>query len=609
MHARLILWLLLPFSLISFATSAKSDDQLNRDKHVAVGATVSKMKFVDIRGLDRDLKDLGEHKAYVFVFTNTTCPLVRRYLPKLKEMNEEFKADDCLFVAVNVGVQETIRDMAAQAVDFELPFFFVKDRDHSCVKALGVRKTPEVVVLDQHRTIQYRGRIDDQMRIGGAKPNASREDLKEAIKQVLAGNAVEINQTEVDGCIIESASEPKATPKAQLAQSDSATTTWSSHIAEIVFQKCANCHRAGTAAPFALTSRDEMAANASMIADVIAKETMPPWYAAKAHGQFQNESGLTADQKQKLLSWIEANCPVGELDKAPELPKAPETDWRIGKPDLIVTMSEEHTIPATGFVPYKYVVLPQIFFSETWVEAFEIKPLNPSIVHHCNMAYMTKDGAGNETFITGYVPGGQPMDLGKFDNGVAYRIPAGAALGLQIHYTTTGTEQKGKIQVGLRFPKREVRKRLHHFVLDPRGWEIPPNDPAFRIESSHTLKHNANLLGLFTHMHVRGRDMTFYAEQSGKERETLLQIPNYNFEWQLGYELAPGAKNFSKGTKIRAVAHFDNSPFNPYNPDPKVAVRYGPQTVDEMFNGFVFYVDNDEDLNIKVNPKNGVELR
>jgi hypothetical protein len=272
-------------------------------------------------------------------------------------------------------------------------------------------------------------------------------------------------------------------------------------------------------------------------------------------------------------------------------------------------MSEEHTIPATGFVPYKYVVLPQIFFSETWVEAFEIKPLNPSIVHHCNMAYMTKDGAGNETFITGYVPGGQPMDLGKFDNGVAYRIPAGAALGLQIHYTTTGIEQKGKIQVGLRFPKREVRKRLHHFVLDPRGWEIPPNDPAFRIESSHTLKHNANLLGLFTHMHVRGRDMTFYAEQSGKDRETLLQIPNYNFEWQLGYELAPGAKNFAKGTKVQAVAHFDNSPFNPYNPDPKVAVHYGPQTVDEMFNGFVFYVDNDEDLSIKVNPKNGVALR
>ncbi len=604
----LLMWLVAVGSIVSCSFAA-SDDQSRQRVAVPIGASISELKFTDIRGLDRNLKDLGEHRAYVFVFTNTTCPLVRKYLPILKQMNDEFKTEDCLFVAVNVGAQDTIRDMAAQAVDFEVPFYFVKDRDGHCVQALGARKTPEVVVLDQKHAIRYRGRIDDQMRIGGAKPNASRDDLRLAIKQVLAGQSVEVSQTEVDGCIIEINKGTKSVATKGQGKEANHDITWSNEIAALIFQKCTSCHRSGTAAPFPLTTRDEMAANASMIADVVVKETMPPWYAARSHGHFQNESGLTAEQKQRLLSWIEAGCPLGDSSQVTLLPGAPESEWRIGKPDLVITMSEEHTIPATGFIPYKYVVLPQLFFNETWVEAFEIKPMNPSIVHHCNMAYMTKDGAGNETFITGYVPGGQPMDLGKFDNGVAYRIPAGAALGLQIHYTTNGTEQKGKIQVGLRFPKREVRKRLHHFVLDPRGWEIPPNDPAFRIESSHTLKHNANLLGLFTHMHVRGRDMTFYADQEGKERETLLQIPNYNFEWQLGYELAPGTKNLAKGTKIRAVAHFDNSPFNPYNPDPSVPVRYGPQTVDEMFNGFVFYVDNEEDLNIKVNPKNGVVQR
>ena len=250
-------------------------------------------------------------------------------------------------------------------------------------------------------------------------------------------------------------------------------------------------------------------------------------------------------------------------------------------------------------------MLPHFFRDETWVEAFEIKPLNSSIVHHCNMFYMSKDGAGTNTFITGYVPGGQPMDLGNYDNGVAYKLPAGSTLGLQIHYTTTGSEQSGRIQVGLRFPRREIRKRLHHFVLDPRGWEIPPGDPAYRVEASHTLAHNANLLGLFTHMHVRGRDMTFFADQEGQPLETLLQIPNFNFEWQLGYELAPGKKVFPKGTKIRAVGHYDNSPFNPYNPDPAKAIVYGQQTVDEMFNGFVFYVDNDEQLSLRVDPSNG----
>lgn len=561
----------------------------------ALGDKIQQLKFVDIRALDRELKELGQHRAYVFIATNTTCPLVRKYLPKLRELHKEFAAQDVLFVAINVSESDTVRDMSAQALDYDLPFYFVKDPDGQCVKNLGLRKTPEVVVLDREFAVRYRGRIDDQMRIGGTKPEPTREDLKEALIDLLADKLVRIPQTEVDGCLIGSPS---------LAASPT-NATWSGEIAALVFEKCAGCHRPNTAAPFSLLSREDMVGNASMISQVILNETMPPWYASKAHGQFQNHAGLSDAEKKQVLDWISAGLPIGETANAPQPPAAPDTDWRIGKPDLIVTMKEEHTIPPTGFIPYKYVILPQIFLFETWVEAFEIKPLNPAVVHHCNMAYLTKDGAGNQSFITGYVPGGQPMDLGKFDNGVAYKIPAGAGLGLQIHYTTTGTEQTCQIQVGLRFPRREVRKQLHHFVLDPRGWEIPPGDPAFRIEASHQLKHNANLLGMFTHMHVRGRDMTFFADTQGKPSETLLQIPNYNFEWQLGYELAPGAKNFPKDTAIRAVAHFDNSPFNPYNPDPNVAVHYGPQTVDEMFNGFVFYVDNDEDLHINVNPKNG----
>ena len=265
-------------------------------------------------------------------------------------------------------------------------------------------------------------------------------------------------------------------------------------------------------------------------------------------------------------------------------------------------MLEQHEVPATGFVPYRYTILPYLFLKETWVEAIEIKPGNRSVVHHCNMAYITKDGAGEETFITGYVPGGQAMDFAHYNNGAAVRIPAGAGLGLQIHYTTTGKEERSKIHVGFRFPRQTVRKQVRFFLLDPRGWRIPPHEPAFRLEAEHTLDRDANLLGMFAHMHVRGRDMSFYAVDGQNPPETLLQIPNYNFEWQLGYELKPGDKILRKGSKVRAVAHFDNSPFNPFNPEPAATVTYGPQSVDEMFNGFVFYVDNDEDLNLEVKP-------
>lgn len=191
--------------------------------------------------------------------------------------------------------------------------------------------------------------------------------------------------------------------------------------------------------PFPLMTRDDVASNATMIKDVIVKESMPPWYATRSQWPIPERHCIIARAEAKDGGLDRGRLSIGRFISRTGVQGCgrKRVEDR-GKPDLIVTMAEEHTIPATGFVAYKYVVLPHLFFADTWVEAFEIKPLNPSIVHHCNMAYATKDGANNETFITGYVPGGQPMDLGKFDNGVAYRIPAGAVLGLQIHYTTTG---------------------------------------------------------------------------------------------------------------------------------------------------------------------------
>jgi thiol-disulfide isomerase/thioredoxin/mono/diheme cytochrome c family protein len=594
--SHLPMWIVLPgiFLLCPPHVSGASED-LPQGRSVKVGSAIPDLRFTDIRGLTRSLFEFGERKAVVLTFTTTTCPLVRRSFPKLVELESRYREAGVQFAAVNVGANETLRDMAAQAIDFKVPFPFVKDYDLSCARALGITRSPEVVILDANRTLRYRGRIDDQFRIGGIRPEASRNDLEEALKEVLAGQPVTEAETPVDGCLISELEEEEA----------DSNVTWSQGIGDLIHQKCVGCHRPGTAAPFSLLTLEDVKATAAMIAEVVRNETMPPWYANHAHGQFQNDASLTGDENRMLQRWIADGCPPGDLSSAPESPVSPEQEWRIGEPDLVITMFEEHTVPASGFVPYRYSVLPYVFLNETWVEAFEIKPDNPAVVHHCNMAYITKDGAGEDTFITGYVPGGQAMDLGRFQNGTAYRIPQGSGLGLQIHFTTTGKEERCRIRVGLRFPRRTVNKQLRHFLLDPRGWRIPPHDPAFRLEASHTLDRDISLLGMFTHMHVRGRDMTFLAESRQSPPEILLQIPNYNFEWQLGYEIEPGRKQLAQGTVIRAVAHFDNSEFNPYNPDPNATVRYGPQTVDEMFNGFVFFVDSHESLNLKVDPSNG----
>jgi hypothetical protein len=575
------------------------------DTRPPVGSKVSDLTFRDIRGLDRNLSELGQHKAYVFVFTTTACPLVQRSLPKLVELNERLGPQGVQFVAVNVGADDTIREMAEQALDFGADFPFVKDVDLSCATVLGVTKTPEVAILNHEYQLVYRGRIDDQLRLGGSRPEATRNDLEEALQQLLSEQPVTVSETPVDGCEI-----THPTP----ASADAQGLEYHRDIAPLVERKCNYCHCPGTAAPFSLQSFADVSANAAMIARVVQDESMPPWYASARHGKFQNDRSLTTKEKSTLIRWINSDRPEGNPPEVQNGQAATTGDddsdgWGIGKPDVVITMLEEHEVPATGFVPYRYVILPYLFLQDTWVEAFEIRPGNRSVVHHCNMAYANSSGAGDDTFITGYVPGGQPLDLGRFDNGAACFIPKGSGLGLQIHYTTTGKPETCRISVGLRYPRRTVQKRVAHFVLDPKPINIPPFDAAYEMRSSQKLNYDVDLLGMFTHMHVRGRDMTFFAEVPGQPRETLLSIPNYNFEWQLGYELAPGDKKLPKDTVIEAVAHFDNSAFNPYNPDPSKTIHYGPQTVDEMFNGFVFFVDSSEQLNLTVDPKTGREQR
>ena len=567
---------------------------------VDLGAKVENVTFKDIRFLPRSLGDFGSQKAYVLFFTNTTCPLVQRYMPAMKSLHETYAEDGVQFVAVNVGPDDTIKDMASHAIEFEAQFPFVKDFDGSLTKAVGVDRTPGVAVLDADKKLVYRGRINSQYRLGGVSPNKGRADLEEAIKEVLADQPVSVSETPVDGCMITFAKLPEP----------SEPITYTKHISRIMKQHCQTCHRDGTAAPFALGSYEDVSSQGSMLAEVVAEQRMPPWYASPAHGKFRNDRSLTRQQQIQVAQWFAAGMPEGDPQDLPEPFEPPTTDWEIGTPDLVINTAKTIEVQAEGYIPYTYVVLPYIFLQDTWVEAFEIKPLNPDVVHHCNMAYGTIGGkaGGYETFITGYVPGGQAMDLAKIEPGVAYKIPARSVLGLQIHLVTTGKKEEADISVGLRFAKTTVKKQSHHLVLDTK-MQIEPHHPAWPVRDTKTIKQDATILGMFCHMHLRGKDMTFFANLPDGTTQTLLEIPNYNFDWQHGYELTPGDVKLPSGTEIEVVSHYDNSKFNPYNPDPTRTVPYGAQTYDEMMNGFIFFTYDEENLNIAIDPKTGHEVK
>ncbi len=280
----------------------------------------------------------------------------------------------------------------------------------------------------------------------------------------------------------------------------------------------------------------------------------------------------------------------------------PEDRWLIGKPDFVLSTAKTD-LPATGLIDYKYVVLPQAFLSDTWLQGIQILPDNVKAVHHCNMAYFFPLAKKKEShFITGTVPGGSPMML---KDGVGFCVPKGAMLVLQIHYVTTGKPEKCGISVGFKYASGVVQKQLRHELMADYKFAIPPGDPAHAVTSKRVLECDAVGVGLFVHMHLRGRDMTFKAVRPDGTSETLLMVPNFNFDWQIPYLWAPEQVRFPKGTKLECVAHYDNSTFNPYNPDPKATVREGQQSHEEMLNGFFFYTDANEKLNLDIDGKTG----
>lgn len=591
LHNRFVLG----FMLVAVSVGIFGRDAVAKENNVKVGQKIELLTFKDIRFLPRSLKDFGDKKAVVIICANTTCPLVKRYLPTIKRLEEKYRGDGVQFVLMNVAASDSFLDMAEFAVQYGIDFAAVKDADGSCVAALGMTRTPEVAVLDGQHHLQYRGRINDQYRIGGALPNAMHEYLADAIDAVLKGESAAVPQTPVDGCLITSPTAVKPDD----------TITFAKHIEPIIRKHCVECHRPGTEAPFGLTTYDEVAGQGEMIVEVVADGRMPPRFAGHQFKEFYNLREMTSQERGLIEQWVVAEMPRGTYDgiQPPAAVEPVPEGWVIGEPDLVLTMVETHNLPADGYIDYKYVTLPHVFTEDTWVESIQILPDNPSVVHHCNILSIPVSGnLRNAGFITGKVPGSGPLTLA---NGVAQRIPARSVLAMQIHYTSTGKPEQSKISVGLRFARGKVKKELRHILLKNDDFEIPPGDGNHKVTSSQALQEATHGFGLFTHMHLRGKDMTYLAHYPDGKTETLLIIPNYSFDWQMGYRWKPHTKLFPAGTRFEVVAHFDNSTFNPFNPNPKDTVREGQQTFHEMMYGFYFYTHANEDLNLDVDLQTG----
>jgi len=297
------------------------------------------------------------------------------------------------------------------------------------------------------------------------------------------------------------------------------------------------------------------------------------------------------------MSWIDEGCPRGAgPDPLTATRPSPRADWPLGQPDYVISPTEELTIPATGVIPYRYLVVDSPIPHDAWVRAAAVRPGNRTVLHHCLVflkypASMRQDqpqyhgGVGG--YFTGYVPGMDPL---VFPEGTGKFIPQGTKIVFQLHYTTTGKEEKDHTEMGLYLLPAKPERELITRAAARTKLNIPPGDADHETQAEFRFDQGSLLYSVSPHMHYRGSRFKYELFYPDGKSEVVLSVPRYDFNWQTLYQLAQ-AKKVPAGTRLVCTGAFDNSAANPANPDPTQWVNFGEQTFDEMFLGYFNYAE------------------
>ncbi|HKW27352.1 MAG TPA: hypothetical protein VJN48_16325 [Terriglobales bacterium] len=398
-----------------------------------------------------------------------------------------------------------------------------------------------------------------------------------------------------------------ATLLAPAKRPQSTPPTFYRDVLPILQQHCQSCHRPGEIAPMPLVTYQQTRSLAEAIRQAVTTRKMPPWFADSCCGHFANDSSLSARQIATISAWAEGGAAAGNPHDAPPPPHWVE-GWNIARPDLVLRMPKPVPIPAHGAVEYTYEIVPTGFTQDRWVQMAEVRPSARDHVHHA-VVYIRpphsqwlqgapvgvpftastltnpedRRGAHFTTadLLLVYAPGSSPD---RWPEGLAKFIPAGSDLVFQMHYTTNGHAASDGTSIGLVFAKKTPQQRVLTLQLNRHGLMIPPHADHFEVEVQGTLPNDCTLLSFFPHMHLRGKRFEYNLVHSDGQVETLLNV-NWDFYWQLSYRLAE-PRLLKAGSKLQAIAWYDNSANNPHNPDPNATVVWGEQTWNEMMVGF-----------------------
>jgi mono/diheme cytochrome c family protein len=557
-------------------------------------------------GKPAKVADAAGKSATVFVFISFDCLVSTSYLAPLEDLAKSLK-DKGIAVALVVPFDEPGEAIRKQADEFKLTLPVYLDPKREAAKALGAKITPEAVMLDSKLAVAYRGRIDDAWS-ARLKRNAkvTSTDLQNALDDVLAGKAIRTPRTEAIGCPIEFGS-----------AAASGDITYHKHIAPILQKNCQGCHRPGEVGPFALTNYKQARRWSADIVEFTRSKQMPPWMPGGGVAM-KGERKLSDAEIATLAKWEAAGCPEGDPKDAPPAPDFTD-GWRLGKPDLVLSPSEDFHLGPSGDDLFRCFVIPTGLTEDKWITAWDVKPGNPRIVHHTQHfwdtsgmgrelerkhklkedpasadrgpGYPTSMGVGfipsvntkNGTpgrvgNIGGWVPG---QSLGHLPQGSGWFIPKNSDFILFTHFHRDGRPSTERTKVGLYFAKGPVEQPWQMAVVNGmKPWEKIPAGAKNHMQRGAVYLHtDAILHGVMPHLHMMGKSVRMTMTPPGGKPVVLLDVPAWNYRWQESYLFREPIRA-KAGTKLEIEAVFDNSAAGAKD------VLFGEQTTNEMLYGF-----------------------
>jgi hypothetical protein len=550
----------------------------------AAAERVPDFALIDQNGRFHQLSRNLDRQAIVIMLVDRECLVSGKALSELISLQRRYRGAPVSFQALVISPDETRSSLARLASELDTDLPFLLDETQLVTDALKFTHSGEVLVIDPARnTVLYRGGLglyeDEPAQLAMA---ANLPGLSSHLHYVV--HSVLRNEPFLQDV------QPMTGRRVELGRLDavrSLPVSYEQQIVPILEQRCVSCHRDGGAAPWSMDSHAMVMGWAPMIRETLLTRRMPPGQIDHHFAdRYADVHHISDDEMLSLMTWLESGA--GRDDRLSDplpLLKRSDSAWELGEPDLIVEFPA-HKIPATGVLDYSFVPIELGLTEDKWVSAYEFDVGDKAALHH--IIVYTQDArqqrqnasqGGSRTNFGGYAPGRGHVLL---DENTGIRLRRDMRFMIQFHYTTVGRELTDKSRLGLYFRDTPPRQELVRTAVMNGEFVIPPGAREFPVGAATVFNEDTYLYSFAPHMHYRGKHIRFVAHYPDGRNELLLSIPNFQHNWQMVYRLREPLL-LPKGTRIEALGGFDNSVYNPINPDPGRAVTWGEQVWDEMF--------------------------